>query len=345
MQPQATACGCIESSSLVRPTLLAMAPPPTIELARTPTPLEHMPHLTKAWGGPQLWVKRDDLTGFELSGNKVRKLEFHLAAALHAGADTIITTGAIQSNHCRATAMAACRLGLECRLVLRTIDGAPPTHPAGNHLLHRASGAAITSVDPAGYRRINQIMAELAEAEAAAGRVPWIIPEGASDALGMLGMAAGFAELADQADAAGLRSPTVWHASSSAGTTAGFGWAAARTGPDFPIVAVSVGDPAHELEVKVARLWADGVEAFGGAFPTPDIEFRDDYVAGGYARVDPAQPGVVAEATRRTGLLFDPTYTGKALFGLHEEIQSGRFGAEDQVIFWHTGGGFEALVA
>lgn len=345
MQPQATACGCIEFFRPVRPTLLGMAPPRWIDLARTPTPLEHLPHLTRAWDGPQLWVKRDDLTGFELSGNKVRKLEFHLAAALDAGADTVITTGAIQSNHCRATALAACRLGLACTLVLRTHDGAPPTRPVGNHLLHRASGADIIYVDAAGYLRRDDTMADLAEAEARAGRVPWIIPEGASDALGMLGMAAGFAELAEQAAAHDLAAPTVWHASSSAGTTAGFGWAAARTGPDFPIVAVSVGDPAHQLEAKVAGLWADGVEAYGGALPEPDIELRDDYVAEGYGLVDPAQPGVVAEATRLTGLLFDPTYTGKALFGLQQEIRSGRFGPDDHVIFWHTGGGFEALVA
>ncbi|MYJ16425.1 MAG: pyridoxal-phosphate dependent enzyme [Acidimicrobiia bacterium] len=119
-------------------------PLPQLDLALTPTPLHRFPRLREAWGGPHVWVKRDDLTGFGLSGNKVRKLEFHLAAALEATADTVITCGAYQSNHCRATALACARLGLDVRLVLRTPDGAAPAKVGGNLLKDMLAGAAIS---------------------------------------------------------------------------------------------------------------------------------------------------------------------------------------------------------
>ncbi len=314
---------------------------PTVSLAQTPTPLQHLPHLSDLWGGPQIWVKRDDLTGFGLSGNKVRKLEFHFGAALAAGADTIITTGAIQSNHCRATALAAAQLGLHCELVLRTRDGAPPDVVRGNHVLHRISGATLHFVDPDGYRQRDTVMAKIADDLRAGGQTPWVIPEGASDALGMLGMAAGFDELDLTRIPGEVRG--VWHASSSAGTTAGFGWSAGRTGPDVPIIAVSVGDTAEAVEAAVTSLWGEASRAYGQPMPTAAVEYRDDYVGAGYGRIDPEQSAIVNAATAATGLLFDPTYTGKALYGLYQEIQSGRFTPADHIIFWHTGGGFEAL--
>lgn len=320
-----------------------MSTPSRISLAQTPTPLQHLPRLTDAWGGPNIWVKRDDLTGFELSGNKVRKLEFHLAAALEMGADVVITTGAAQSNHCRATALAAARIGLRCVLVLRTPDGTPPAVATGNHLLQKLAGASLEFVDPDGYQDHDRVMAEIADKEISRGHKPWIIPEGASDALGMLGMAAAFAELNEDLRPLDISVAAVWHAASSAGTTAGFGWGASRTGPTLPIVAASVGDPIDQLQAHVESLWDEGVQIYGGALPEPDIEYRDDFVGAGYGLVDSEQGPIVAEATRLTGLLFDPTYTGKALYGLNREIASGRFDKDQHVIFWHTGGGFEAL--
>jgi D-cysteine desulfhydrase len=317
--------------------------PSKISLALKPTPLEFLPHLTLAWQGPRLWVKRDDLTGFELSGNKVRKLEYHLAAAIAEGADTVITAGAVQSNHCRATALSAARLGLACILVIRTSDGQPPALVTGNHRLHQLAGARIVYVDPDRYRGRDNHMADLAAGVAEAGGVAWVIPEGASDALGMLGMADAYEELHRQLAQNDLEPAAVWHASSSAGTTAGFGWGRQRIGSTAPIIAVSVGDPAPVLSAHVERLWTKAVALFGGEFPTAAIEYRDDFVAGGYAMIDPAQPAIEAAATAATGLLFDPTYTGKALFALHEEIRSGRFDRDDDVVFWHTGGGFAAL--
>lgn len=317
--------------------------PRRIPLALTPTPLEPLPRLSTAWAGPQIWVKRDDLTGFELSGNKVRKLEFHMAAAIDAGADVVVTAGALQSNHCRATALAAARLGLDCVLVLRTLDGEPPPSVTGNHRLQRLAGAAIEYVTPEDYERRDEIMGEIAGEHRKGGREAWVIPEGASDELGMWGMAVGYLELHDQMTQIPGRVAAVWHAASSAGTTAGLGWASDRVQANVPLVAVSIGDPIDELRAHVEAIWLAATARYGGAMPQPEIEYLDRYIAGGYGIIAPRQVGVEHDATARTGLLFDPTYTGKALFALHEEIRAGRFEESDHVVFWHTGGGFAAL--
>ena len=187
-----------------------------IPLAQLPTPLHPAPRLTDSWGGPRIWVKRDDLAGFGLSGNKVRKLEFHLGAALEVEADTVITCGAAQSNHCRATALAASGLGLRTVLFLRTPDG-KPADPTGNHLLQRLAGAECRFITPEEYESRDELMAE------AAAELPhaWVIPEGASDAIGMQGFVAAMAEAHTQFEDEGIDNPVIWHAASSAGTTAG----------------------------------------------------------------------------------------------------------------------------
>jgi D-cysteine desulfhydrase family pyridoxal phosphate-dependent enzyme len=314
--------------------------PNRIPLAQLPTPLERLDHLTAAWGGPRLWVKRDDLTGFGLSGNKVRKLEFHLAAALAAGADTVVTCGAAQSNHCRATALAAARLGLRSVLVIRTPDGAPAA-PTGNHLLHRLVADRIATITPGAYVERDAVMTAVAADEAAAGHRCWIIPEGASDALGMWGFVLAMRELAEQLDGAGIsRPPTVWHAASSGGTTAGLGWAADRLRLGTPIIGTSVGDTAAALWDRVHAVWSEAIEHYGGRRPDPDLTLLDRYVGGGYGVATRRQLELEVDVTRHTGLLFDPTYTGKALFALRAEIDAGRWGPGDDVVFWHTGGGF-----
>ena len=318
--------------------------PPRLRLARLPTPLEEFPRLQQAWGGPRIWMKRDDLAGFGLSGNKVRKLEFHLAAAQEAGAAAVITCGAVQSNHCRATAVACARLGFEARLLLRSPDGRPPARSTANLAIDRLAGASIRYLTPEEYRDRDALMAAEAEDTAASGRPAWVIPEGASDALGMLGMALGYEELAGQIRGRlEGRAAGVWHAGSSGGTTAGFGWASDRTGPPIPLIAVGVSDQAEVLAGSVERIWADGAAAFGGEAPSPDIEYLDRYLGGGYGAVSGEQAEVQAEAARLTGLLFDPVYTGKALYALRREIAAGRYDSCDQVIFWHTGGGFAAV--
>ena len=320
-------------------------PLPRVDLANTPTPLQEFPRLREVWGGPHVWVKRDDLTGFGLSGNKVRKLEFHLAAAREAGADTVITCGAVQSNHCRATALACARLGFDVRLVLRTADGKKPPKAVANLFINSLAGATIRYIAQDEWDDRDEIMAAEAAKLESVGRKVWVIPQGASDKLGMWGMSLGFAELIEQIpQVMGQDVAEIWHAGSSGGTTSGFGWGADRAGSDTPIVALCISEPAESLIARITRIWSSGVEAFGGEMPRPPLECIDRYLTGGYAQVNDELVEVQAEATRLTGLLFDPTYTGKAIYGLRMEIAKGRFGPDDHVVFWHTGGGFGALV-
>jgi 1-aminocyclopropane-1-carboxylate deaminase/D-cysteine desulfhydrase-like pyridoxal-dependent ACC family enzyme len=310
-----------------------------VALANLPTPLEPLDRLTENWGGPRIWVKRDDLTGFGLSGNKVRKLEYHAAAALTAGAKVLITTGAAQSNHCRATAFTAARLGLACHLVLRTPDGEPVANPTGNHLLHHLSGAQLHFVPPAEYRERDRVMADLAAELTSDNAEAWVIPEGASDYLGMLGFAEAGRELADQIE--GWRKPpAVWHASSSGGTTAGLDMAAVQTRHAFVVMGTSVGDTVEERNERLAAIWLEtGRHRSLPKDMRPPI-LTDAYVGGGYGVVSDAELACQLEATRLTGLLFDPVYTGKAIYALREEIRRGGLDAFEDVVFWHTGGGF-----
>ena len=312
--------------------------PDRIELARLPTPLERLDRLSAAWGGPTVWVKRDDLTGFGLSGNKARKLEYHLAAALASGRGTVVTCGAAQSNHCRTTALACARLGLRAVLVLRTGDGLAPEVVAGNHLLDRLAGADCRYVTPSDYRHRDEIMAGIA---AEAGDGAWVIPEGASDALGMWGFVAAMEELAIQLDEAlPATSVTVWHAASSGATTAGIGWAIARSGLPHRPVACSVGEDVGDLQHRIDGIWAGAAAITGEQVPRPSLELVDDYVGLGYGQTTLAEWETQTEFTRLTGLVLDPTYTGKAVHGLRVDIDGGRFSRDDHVVFWHTGGGF-----
>lgn len=316
--------------------------PPRTPLAILPTPLESCERLSAAWGGPQIWMKRDDLTGFELSGNKVRKLEFHFAAAIAEGADTVITCGALQSNHSRATAFAAARLGLRCILLLRTaVDTAPVL--AGNYLLHHLGGAEIRLITPEQWDLRDELMTEVAEEQSAAGHKSWVIPEGASDALGMWGFVVAVQELADQIVSITGKPPVIWHAASSGGTTAGLGWGVPRLGLETPIVACSIGDRAEELAAKVTSIWEEAATGMDAPMPVPSIDYVDRHIGGGYGVINSGELAIQAEASALTGVIFDPTYTGKAIAGLRSDIAAGLYSSDDNIIFWHTGGGFAAL--
>jgi D-cysteine desulfhydrase len=312
-------------------------------LALLPTPLEPADRLSDAWGGPRIWIKRDDLTGFELSGNKVRKLEFHFAAAKKAGADTVITCGAVQSNHSRATALAAARLGFRTILLLRHPSGEKPPALSGNYLLDVLAGADVRFITPRQWEDRDALMASAADQQRRIGHETWVIPEGASDVLGMWGFVLAMRELADQLAAIPGEPAIVWHAASSGGTTAGIGWAADRLGLDSKIVACSIGDRSEEIRAKVEAIWADACRATDSQLPRPRLEYVDRHIGGGYGVVAAEELAVQAEATALTGVVFDPTYTGKALFGLHSDIRDGRYTSADNIVFWHTGGGFAAF--
>lgn len=311
--------------------------PARVQLAQLPTPLEFADRLSEHWGGPRIWIKRDDLTGFGLSGNKVRKLEYQLGKAAIDGATALVTCGAVQSNHCRATALAAARTGLRCVLVLRSSDGGPPERPEGNHLLQRLAGAEVRFITPRQWLDRDAVMREIGEELAAEGEVPRLIPAGASDRLGMFAFEDALHELADQVTAQVHGPVTIWHASSSGGTTAGLALGVLRMRGGFEVVGSSVGESEAELRATVLTL-LEKEQAEHAEF-----EIVDDYVGAGYGRTTDEELAVQVEATGLTGLIWDPTYTGKALYALRQEIAAGRFGLDDDVVFWHTGGGFAAF--
>jgi 1-aminocyclopropane-1-carboxylate deaminase/D-cysteine desulfhydrase-like pyridoxal-dependent ACC family enzyme len=318
---------------------------PRARLATLPTPLEPGPVLP---GGARLVVKRDDLSGLGLGGNKARKLEFLCGAAVAAGADTLVTVGAAQSNHARMTAAAGAVLGLETHLV---VGGVAEEHPAGNQLLARMFGAHL---HPAGTDRWDELSAALAalvEDLRAAGRRPFAIPLGGSTAVGALGFLAAWAELAQQCEAAQLRPAAVVHASSTAGTHGGLlagraVWAAAgEAAPD--VIAVDVAKDSDDLAGDAVRIAGEALESIGlGDVPIDPVlvELDERWVGPGYAVPSDAGDAAVTWAARHGAWVLDRTYTGKAFAGLLGLAGQGRFAPDSTVVFWHTGG-FPAVFA
>lgn len=319
--------------------------PPHVDLARTPTPLEHLPR-TSDYLGVDFYVKRDDMTGVELSGNKVRKLEFLFADALAQGADTVITGGGEQSNHCRATALAATRLGLRSVVLLRTTDKSAPPKTGGNILLDQLAGAEIRWIDHADWARRTEVFAEEADRQRAAGREPYVIPEGGSNEVGAWGYVACAEELAGQIGALPpAASTTVLHACGSGGTSAGLVLGAELLGFSDRGIRVASVNVCDDRDYFV-RAIGDICDAFAGRYDTgarvsPDaIEIVDGYVGAGYAKSRDEELCELRDLARRDALILDPVYTGKAFYGLVQELRRDprRFG--DRVVFVHTGGLF-----
>jgi D-cysteine desulfhydrase len=301
-----------------------------LSLAQGPTPLHPLRRLSSAWG-IDLWVKRDDLTGFGLSGNKVRKLEFLLADAVARGADTVITTGGLQSNHARATAVAARQLGLQPVLLLR---GQLPEQVDGNLLLDQLLGATLHWCTADEYRHHrDERMQAIARDLRAEGRVPYVVPEGGSNGLGALGFLRAARELAWQSPE-GFDTTVV--AVGSGGTLAGLALATARG----RVCGVAVCDDRATFVPIVERI-ADEARS-RGAPELPPVGERwdvlDGYQGPAYAVATPEIWSTIREVAREEGLLLDPVYTGKAMHALKSEAVAGRLGG--RVLFWHTGGAF-----
>lgn len=309
-----------------------------LTLSRLPTPVEPLDVLSERWG-IDLWVKRDDLTGFGLSGNKVRKLDFLLEQAVRSGADTVLTCGGLQSNHCRATALAARRLGLRPVLLLR---GERPEVADSNLLLDELLGAEIHTCTAEDYREHrNALLRQLAAEVERDGGNPYIIPEGGSNALGALGFVRASEELEAQ-----IESPfdAVFVAVGSGGTLAGLAMGA-HIGP---VTGVAVCDDQAYFRDAVTRI-AEGVPTLetwalreGPRKLPPPGPFTWDVLEGyqgpGYALATPELWQLIAEVAQAEGLLLDPVYTGKAMLALREEVRAGR--VSGRVLFWHTGGAF-----
>jgi D-cysteine desulfhydrase len=322
----------------------AMAPP-RLALAHLPTPLQPMERIGRELG-VELWVKRDDYTGAELSGNKIRKLEYVLAEVHAQGADTVLTCGGAQSNHCRATALAAARLGLDCTLLLRTADPAAPPPLEANSLLDRMAGARIVWVSPEEYRNREDVFDREAEDLKNAGRRPFIIPEGASDALGAWGYMRAMAELAGdiaRLDEAEPKSTTVVHATGSGGTGAGLVLGKLVLGLDVRVVSVNVCDDRDYFIRVSGDICRKAVSRYDLdiAFDAErDLEIVDGYVGAGYALSRPEELELIARVCRSEGLVLDPVYTGKAFFGMLDRLKKNPQTFGERIVFLHTGGLF-----
>jgi D-cysteine desulfhydrase len=314
--------------------LRALFAVPRVPLAHYPTPVEELARFAAALdAGPRLLVKRDDAISFGFGGNKVRKVELVAAQALAEGADTLITTGGGQSNHARATAAAAARLGVKCVLVL---NGAPPPQPTGNALLDTMFGAELHYVERREDRApaMREVAARLREQ----GRRPVEIPLGASTPLGALGLARAVAELVS----AGTVPDVIVHSTSSGGTQAGLVAGCILHGLQTRVVGISADTPAAEMKEMVANLLqgiAPRLDADPAAFPRAEhIEVDDRFVGEGYGIPTAASRNAADLLARTEALVVDQTYTAKALAGLIEWLREGRFRDSGTVMFWHTGG-------
>ena len=317
--------------------------PGRVELALLPTPLHRLERLSRAWG-VDLWIKRDDLTGAALSGNKIRKLEFELAEALAKKAKAVVTCGGVQSNHARATAIAARRLGLEPHLVLRTPDGQPPAEWDGNALLDKLVGAELHFVTPEDYReRRGEIMGAIAEKLRAGGKPAFVIPEGASDARGALGYVAAVRELQEQAKKANVTFSYVAHACGSGGTSAGLAIGNRIFDAGMFPVAFAVCDDESYFRDVICGIAKDFAATFGGIADASEAKLTilDQYKGIGYAQSTADELAFIREVATEEGILLDPVYSAKAFFGLKQELAKGKtFRRGASICFLHTGGIF-----
>ena len=311
-----------------------------VSLAHLPTPLEHLPRLSEHLGGPDIFVKRDDCTGLATGGNKTRKLEFSMGEAQQQGADTIITVGAIQSNHVRQTAAAACKLGMACEVMLehRVRKPSATYTNSGNIFLDRIFGANLREY-PAGTD-FAAAMEEVAAEVRGKGRQPYYIPGGASNPVGALGYVGCGIEMLDQFKQQKLSIDHVVSATGSAGTHAGLVVGLRGSGSKLPILGIGVNAPQDVQEERVYKLALETAELVGepGCVVRDDIVADCNYIGPGYGEPTAAMNEAVLMLARFEGLLFDPVYSGKALAGMIDYIRQGRFTAGQNIVFLHTGG-------
>jgi D-cysteine desulfhydrase len=313
---------------------------PRRRYTEAPTPLEAVPRFSAAVGGPNLFIKRDDLLGLAAGGNKTRKLEFLVADALSQGADVLITCGAVQSNHCRLTLAAAVKEGLRCRLVLE--ERVPKSYKpdaSGNNFLFRLLGVEDIKVVPGGSDMIKEMNA-VADEVAASGRKAYVIPGGGSNAIGATGYVACAEEILGQLFEKGIRIDRVVCASGSAGTHAGLVTGFYGNNSNIPVVGIDVSRPKDLQEKLVYELVRKTASRVGiaGEIPRDAVLCFGDYVGPGYSLPTPAMVEAVRMLARTEGILLDPVYTGKAMAGLVDLSRKGFFRKDENILFVHTGG-------
>ena len=304
---------------------------PRLHFAHLPTPIETLPRLSEALGRPGLLIKRDDLTGLAFGGNKTRKLEFLVAEARAQGARTLISGGALQSNHCRQTAAAAARFGFECILVL---TGNEPKQPSANLLLDELFGAEVVHVAERKHR--DRILQETFDRAAKDGMNPYLVPYGGSNATGALGYAFAMKELVEQ----NSNPDWVVFATSSGGTHAGLLLGQRVFGYKGKLLGISVDESEEWLKQNVSQLASLASERLGKRieFSPDEVLANANYCSAGYGVLTEAEREAICLFATCEGILLDPVYTGRAAAGLVNLIRKGFFKRDERVLFLHTGG-------
>ncbi|MCF2625421.1 D-cysteine desulfhydrase family protein [Fusobacterium perfoetens] len=311
-----------------------------LKLGNFPTKIERLEKLSTMLK-ENIYIKRDDQTGSEVSGNKIRKLEFSINEAINNDCDTLITCGGIQSNHARATAAAGIKLGLKSVLVLRS-DETPEME--GNYLIDKIMGADIRIISSEDYReRRQEIMENILKELEEKGRKGYIIPEGASNGIGTFGYINCFKEILDQEKKLGITFDTIVTAVGSGGTFAGLYLGNKLTESNKKIVGINVCDSAEYFKDKVCSILEE-VKTY-----IPDRKFEitkddmhiiDGYVGDGYALSRPEELEFICDFAEAEGIILDPVYTGKTMRGLYTELKKGTFKDSKNILFIHTGGIF-----
>ena len=304
------------------------------------TPIEKLENFSKALGGPTIYIKRDDLLGLTSGGNKTRKLEFLMADALAQGADTILTCGAVQSNHCRLTLSAAVKEGLKCQLILeeRVKDSYNP-EASGNNFLFKLLGVEAVRVVPGGSNMLGELE-KLADELRAQGRKPYVIPGGGSNTIGALGYVSCAQEILTQTFEQGIKIDHIVTTSGSAGTHAGLLTGMIGNNANIPITGISVNrkkDAQTDAVFNLATATAQKLNLHN-EIKREDVVVYDNYVGAGYSIPTDAMVEAVELLAKTEGILLDPVYTGKAMSGLVDLIRQGKFQKEQNVLFIHTGG-------
>ncbi|GAB2899507.1 D-cysteine desulfhydrase [Paralcaligenes ginsengisoli] len=322
--------------------MLQLAAYPRVRLGHFPTPLEFMPNLTRHLDGPNIYIKRDDCTGLATGGNKTRKLEFLVAQAIAEGADTLITQGAVQSNHARQTIAAAARVGMKCKILLeqRVSDATDDYEHSGNVMLDGLMGGEIVARLPSGTD-MQQAMESLATELRSAGGKPYVIPGGGSTPIGALGYVACAQELLNQSFETGMRIDHVVHATGSTGTQAGLVVGLRASNSGIPVYGVSVRAPKQKQEENVWKLvqsTLDYMRLPASSVERADIVANSDFVGEGYGIPTDSMIEAVRLTAELEAILLDPVYSGKGMAGLIGLIRSGHFKKGENVVFIHTGG-------
>lgn len=313
---------------------------PRVRITHSPTPLEFMPRLTEALGGPNLYIKRDDCTGLGTGGNKTRKLEFLMGEAQAQKADVIITQGATQSNHARQTVAIAAKMGMQCEILLENRTGftQPEYKHSGNVFLDVLYGGHVQEYP--GGTDMNAAMATVADQLRAKGKRPYIIPGGGSNAVGALGYVVCALEMVDQFNTLGLNVDHVVHATGSAGTQAGLVAGLQGSRSLIPVLGIGVRAPQAAQEQSVYNLAVKTAELLGvpGSVSRESVVANCNYVGDGYGVPTPGMVEAVTMLARLEGILLDPVYSGKGMAGLIDLCRKGVFKKGQNIVFLHTGG-------